>query len=178
MESVALYIRTSSLANVEGDSHDRQEIACREYAKNHGMKPVIMGIDDGVSGGEHIHNRKGLMDLIGACQDREITKILCEDVSRFSRDMMVQETAYRSLIEKGIQVIPVKTPDIFSIDASPKPGVPVFFYTNRLRSCALPDSPHDAASCMVVLNDRFRIASPEGSTHTQKMNRLEEAGFA
>ena len=54
MESVALYIRTSSLANVEGDSHDRQEIACREYAKNHGMKPVIMGIDDGVSGGEHI----------------------------------------------------------------------------------------------------------------------------
>ena len=119
MESVALYIRTSSLANVEGDSHERQEIACREYAKNHGMKPVIMGIDDGVSGGEHIHNRKGLMDLIGACQDREITKILCEDVSRFSRDMMVQETAYRSLIEKGIQVIPVKTPDIFSIDADP-----------------------------------------------------------
>ena len=119
MESVAIYIRTSSLSNVDGDSHDRQEIACRDYAKSHGMKPVIMGIDDGVSGGEHIHNRKVLMDLIGACQDREITKILCEDVSRFSRDMMVQETAYRSLIEKGIQVIPVKTPDIFSIDADP-----------------------------------------------------------
>ena len=119
MESVALYIRTSSLANVEGDSHDRQEIACREYAKSHGMKPVIMGIDDGVSGGDHIHTRKGLMDLIGACQERGIIKILCEDVSRFSRDMMVQETAYRSLIDKGIQVIPVKTPELFSMEADP-----------------------------------------------------------
>tara|TARA_R110002050_G_scaffold190867_1_gene325564 strand:- start:501 stop:1217 length:717 start_codon:yes stop_codon:yes gene_type:complete len=119
MELVALYIRTSSLANAEGDSHARQEIACREYAKNHKMKPVIMGIDDGVSGGDHIHTRKGLMDLIGACQERGIIKILCEDVSRFSRDMMVQETAYRSLIDKGIQVIPVKTPELFSIEADP-----------------------------------------------------------
>ena len=119
MEKVALYIRTSSFANVEGDSHARQELACREYAKSHALKPVIMGIDDGVSGGDHIHTRKGLMELIATCQERNIEKILCEDVSRFSRDMMVQETAYRSLIEKGILVIPVKTPDLFSLNADP-----------------------------------------------------------
>ena len=119
MELVAIYIRTSSLANADGDSHDRQELACREYAKSHGLKPILMGIDDGVSGGEHIHTRKGLMDLISTSQERGVEKILCEDVSRFSRDMMVQETGYRALIEKGIQIIPVKTPDLFSLTQDP-----------------------------------------------------------
>ena len=78
-----------------------------------------MGIDDGVSGGEYIESRKGLTRLIETCQERGVSKILCEDVSRFSRDMMVQESGYKSLMERGIQIVPVKTPDLFDQTEDP-----------------------------------------------------------
>jgi DNA invertase Pin-like site-specific DNA recombinase len=46
-----------------------------------------------------------------------VTTILCENASRFARDVIVQEMGYRELKKLKIQLIPVDAPDYFTGDS-------------------------------------------------------------
>ena len=46
-----------------------------------------------------------------------MTTILCENASRFARDVIVQELGYRELKKLNLQLIPVDAPDYFTGDS-------------------------------------------------------------
>jgi DNA invertase Pin-like site-specific DNA recombinase len=53
------YLRTSSAANVEGDSADRQRAAIRTYAARNGIDVVEEFYDAAVSGTDPVEGRRG-----------------------------------------------------------------------------------------------------------------------
>ena len=110
---VAIYLRTSSATNIDGDSQDRQLEAIEQYARSNGMTIVVKASDLAVKGTDSIHDRKGFSKIIDYCNNNNVKTILCENASRFARDLVVQELSYRELKKLGIQLIPVDAPDYF-----------------------------------------------------------------
>lgn len=114
------YLRTSSASNVgEGkDSHLRQTAAIEGYAKRAGYvirEPAYY--DAAVSGADPIDVRPGFRALLSYLADTpDVRVILVETASRFARDLVVQETGYRLLKDRGIELIAVDTPDGFLDD--------------------------------------------------------------
>lgn len=114
------YLRTSSASNVgEGkDSHLRQTAAIEGYAKRAGYvirEPAYY--DAAVSGADPIDVRPGFRALLSYLADTpEVRVILVETASRFARDLVVQETGYRLLKDRGIELIAVDAPDGFLDD--------------------------------------------------------------
>ena len=116
MIKVAGYIRISSKTNENGDSKDRQLLAIKNYAKANDMKIVRCDADIGVRGSTNIFDRKGLRELFEYCLEENIKIILCENASRFARDQMVGEWGYRELKKHGIQIVPVDSPDYYTLE--------------------------------------------------------------
>ena len=116
MSKVAGYIRISSKTNENGDSKDRQLLAIKNYAKANDMKIVRCDADIGVRGSTNIFDRKGLRELFEYCLENNIKIILCENASRFARDQMVGEWGYRELKKHGIQIVPVDSPDYYTLE--------------------------------------------------------------
>ena len=117
MRNVAMYLRTSSATNLDGDSEERQKESIKKYADSQGMEIVQGAYDQAVKGSDSIHEREGFSALIQYCLDNEVTTILCENASRFARDVIVQEMGYRELKKLKIQLIPVDAPDYFTGDS-------------------------------------------------------------
>ena len=112
-----MYLRTSSATNIEGDSEDRQKEAITKYADSQGYEIVSGAYDQAVKGSDSIHEREGFAQLIQYCVDNEVSVILCENASRFARDVIVQELGYRELKKLNLQLIPVDAPDYFTGDS-------------------------------------------------------------
>ena len=112
-----MYLRTSSATNLDGDSEERQKESIAKYADSQGMEIVSGGYDQAVKGSDSIHEREGFAQLIQYCLDNDVTTILCENASRFARDVIVQEMGYRELKKLKIQLIPVDAPDYFTGDS-------------------------------------------------------------
>ena len=112
-----IYIRTSSATNLDGDSEDRQRDAVGRYAESQGYEIVSGAYDQSVKGSDSIHERVGFAKLIQYCLDNEVSVILCENASRFARDLVIQEMGYRELKKLKIKLIPVDTPDYFTGDS-------------------------------------------------------------
>ncbi|MBP3983761.1 recombinase family protein [Pseudoxanthomonas helianthi] len=114
------YLRTSSATNVgEGkDSHVRQWTAIEAFAKRAGYvirEPAYY--DAAVSGSDPIDARPGFRELLAYLSDNpDVRVILVETANRFARDLIVQETGYRLLKERGIELIAVDTPGGFLDD--------------------------------------------------------------
>lgn len=112
------YLRTSSSTNIgpDKDSDKRQMAAISGYAKRAGFEIVLPPYyDAAVSGADPIDGRPGFAQMFTYLADHpEVHTILVETASRFARDLIVQETGYRMLLERGITVIPVDSPDYFS----------------------------------------------------------------
>nr|WP_295378013.1 recombinase family protein [Pseudoxanthomonas sp.] len=114
------YLRTSSATNVgEGkDSHLRQTAAIEGYAKRSGYvvcEPAYY--DAAVSGADPIDARPGFRALLAYLADNQAVRvILVETANRFARDLVVQETGYRLLKDRGIELIAVDTPGGFLDD--------------------------------------------------------------
>lgn len=114
------YLRTSSATNVgEGkDSHVRQLRAVEAYAKQAGYsikEPAYY--DAAVSGADPIDTRPGFRALLAyLAENADVRVILVETANRFARDLIVQETGYRLLKERGIELIAVDTPAGFLDD--------------------------------------------------------------
>jgi DNA invertase Pin-like site-specific DNA recombinase len=114
------YLRTSSATNAgqDRDSHKRQLAAIEGYAKRHGIElrePPFY--DAAVSGADAIQDRPGFASMLAYLGEHpEVSTILVETASRFARDLIVQETGYRLLQARGINLIAVDSPDSFLDD--------------------------------------------------------------
>ena len=118
MKKAVAYYRTSSMSNVgeDKDSLKRQQRAVETYAKRSKIEIVFTKYDAGQRGSTAIEERQGIAELLKLCQEHSIEIILVENASRFSRDLIVQESGYQKLKELGIQLIPVDAPDFFNSD--------------------------------------------------------------
>ena len=109
------YYRTSSNGSVgkEKDSRKRQELECRTFSKRNNLKIVKEFYEKGVKGKDSIEDRKMFQEMLSFCEANEIRTILFENASRFSRDLITQETGYRLLTEKGYKLISCDSPTTF-----------------------------------------------------------------
>jgi DNA invertase Pin-like site-specific DNA recombinase len=117
MVKAVMYLRTSSATNLDGDSEERQKESIVKYADSQGMEIVSGAYDQAVKGSDSIHEREGFAQLIQYCIDNDVSIILCENASRFARDVIVQELGYRELKKLNLQLIPVDAPDYFTGDS-------------------------------------------------------------
>lgn len=114
------YLRTSSAANVgaDKDSDKRQAAAINAYAKRAGYtlrEPPFY--DAAVSGADPISARPGFGALLAYLGEHpEVRTIIVESAHRFARDLIVQETGYRMLSERGITLIAADSPESFLDD--------------------------------------------------------------
>lgn len=114
------YLRTSSATNVgEGkDSHTRQLGAIEGFARRSGyviQQPAYY--DAAVSGADAIDIRPGFRALLSyLAENVDVRVILVETANRFARDLIVQETGYRLLQDRGIELIAVDSPGGFLDD--------------------------------------------------------------
>ena len=113
------YLRTSSASNLDGDSETRQKEAIFAYAEKNSLEIVRGAYDQAVSGIDPVMHRKGMKQLVEFCEANEVNIILCENSSRFARDLMVQEQGFMELNARNLQIVPVDAPDYFTgVDAS------------------------------------------------------------
>jgi DNA invertase Pin-like site-specific DNA recombinase len=114
------YLRTSSATNIgEGkDSDKRQRAAIEAYAKAAGYEIVEEFHDEAVRGGDHVHDRPGFAAMLLRIESNGVRAIIVETANRFARDILVQETGWRFLKERGIELIAADSPGAF-IDDTP-----------------------------------------------------------
>jgi DNA invertase Pin-like site-specific DNA recombinase len=112
------YYRTSSATNVgtDKDSLTRQKSAVTAYAKAHGIRILDEFYDAAVSGADPIEDRPGFLAMLSRIADNGVRCILVETANRFARDLVVQETGWRFLQAKGIELVAVDSPEAFLSD--------------------------------------------------------------
>lgn len=114
------YLRTSSATNVgvDKDSDKRQLAAIQAYANRAGYEIVLPPFyDAAVSGADAVATRRGFADMLSfLAANPDVRTILVETASRFARDLIVQETGYAMLKQRGIELIAVDSPDSFVSD--------------------------------------------------------------
>lgn len=112
------YLRTSSATNVgsDKDSERRQRAAIEAYAKAAGIIIVDSYYDEAVSGADQVTARPGFAAMLERIQSNGVRTIIVETANRFARDLIVQETGYAMLAERGIRLIAADSPDSFLDD--------------------------------------------------------------
>ena len=110
------YYRTSSAANVDGDSSERQRQAIAAYAKRAGMVIVDEFNDAAVSGADPVTDRPGFMAMLERIATNGVRRIVVETASRFARDLMVQEVGFAKLKTLGIELVAADSPGAFLDD--------------------------------------------------------------
>jgi DNA invertase Pin-like site-specific DNA recombinase len=114
------YYRTSSASNVgeDKDSEKRQRAAVEAYAAKQGIEIVGEEYDAAVRGADRLEDRAGFVALLSRIAGNGVRTILVESAHRFARDVIVQETGWKMLRERGIELIAVDSPNAF-LDDSP-----------------------------------------------------------
>lgn len=112
MTRALAYLRTSSAANVEGDSPYRQDAAIMRYAGSTGAEVVACYWDAAISGADHIETRDGFVALLEHAEAEGIGLVIVEDASRFARDLIAQEMGLRLLIPRGMRVVTASGHDL------------------------------------------------------------------
>lgn len=112
------YLRTSSATNLgEGkDSQRRQLAAIEAFAKSAGYVIVDTYSDDAISGADPVDARPGFSAMMARILSNGVRTIIVENASRFSRDLIVQETGFAFLKGKGVALIAADSPDAFLDD--------------------------------------------------------------
>ena len=105
-------LQISSAANVGGDSLTRQQEAVRLFAKRQGLEIVGEFRDPGISGKDPIDTRAGFSALLDRIEENGIRTVLIEDVSRFARDLIVQELGVVLMIQRGVRVLTASGEDL------------------------------------------------------------------
>jgi DNA invertase Pin-like site-specific DNA recombinase len=103
------YLRTSSAAHVgaDKDSKKRQRAAIEAYAKAAGFAIVDSYYDEAVGGADHVTARPGFAAMMERIASNGVRTIIVETANRFARDLIVQETGYAMLTERGVELIEV-----------------------------------------------------------------------
>ena len=105
-------LQISSAANVGGDSLTRQQEAVRLFAKRQGLEIVGEFRDPGISGKDPIDTRAGFSALLDRIEESGVRTVLIEDVSRFARDLIVQELGVVLMIQRGVRVLTASGEDL------------------------------------------------------------------
>lgn len=116
---VVAYCRTSSQVNVgKSDnykhSYKRQIESIEIYCKNKKLKLVKVFYDKNVSGALSPELRVELSKCLEFCKNNNITKVLVEDASRLSRNLVQQEMTYVKLVSQNINIVCASNDTIFS----------------------------------------------------------------
>ena len=112
MKTIFAYLRVSDSSQIEGDGFTRQETACRNYARIHGMEVSTIYRED-ISGTEL--NRPVLASLMVSLEQNghNVKTVIIERLDRLARALMIQETIVRDFQSKGFELISVEEgPDL------------------------------------------------------------------
>jgi DNA invertase Pin-like site-specific DNA recombinase len=113
------YLRTSSAANVGGDSDTRQREAIHAYASRTGLVVEREFYDAAVSGADPLDEREGFTELLAYAKEHGIGTVLVETANRFARSLMVQELGLQMLRREGVQLVAADKPDAFTATDDP-----------------------------------------------------------
>lgn len=89
--NAVVYLRVSTLGQIDGFGLDVQEQACRAYAKAHGLRVIATFRDEGVSGTLEATDRDGLMSALARLRDGDADALLVARLDRLARSLTVQE---------------------------------------------------------------------------------------
>lgn len=89
--NAVMYLRVSTLGQVDGFGLDVQEQSCRSYARAHGLRIVAAYRDEGVSGTLEAADRDGLMSALARLRDGDADVLLVARLDRLARSLTVQE---------------------------------------------------------------------------------------
>jgi DNA invertase Pin-like site-specific DNA recombinase len=98
------------------DSLARQKDAVEAYASANGIEIAAEFYDAAVKGSDAVDERPDFQKMLTAIAGNGVRKILVETANRFARDLIVQETGYRFLQKRGIELIAVDSPGMFLDD--------------------------------------------------------------
>jgi DNA invertase Pin-like site-specific DNA recombinase len=109
-----VYLRTSSAANVgaDKDSDKRQRAAIEAFAKRSGFVLVGEFSDPGISGADPIETRPGFSALLDRIEGNGVRIVICEDASRFARELVTQELGIIALIRRDVRVLTASGEDL------------------------------------------------------------------
>jgi DNA invertase Pin-like site-specific DNA recombinase len=110
------YLRTSSAANVGGDSSQRQRLAIQTYAEQAGIEVAQEFYDAAVSGADHIQDRAGFAAMLDRIEGNGVRLILVEDATRFARSVLAQEAGLAVLQRLGVRVVTSSGEDLTETD--------------------------------------------------------------
>jgi DNA invertase Pin-like site-specific DNA recombinase len=110
------YLRTSSVANVGGDSETRQRAAIERHAAANGIVIVEWFYDAAVSGADPVQDRDGFAAMLDRIDDNGVRLVLVEDASRFARCLMAQELGVVLMQQRGVKVITANGEDLTETD--------------------------------------------------------------
>jgi DNA invertase Pin-like site-specific DNA recombinase len=105
------YIRVSTAEQVDGFGLEVQEKAIRTYCGAQKLRLVAILSDEGISGSNGLDSRHGLAEALGRIEAGEATGLVVYRFDRLARDLILQETVYQRLTQKGYQVLSVKEPE-------------------------------------------------------------------
>jgi len=112
------YLRVSGRGQIDGDGFPRQINAIKKYATAHDIRIVRYFREEGISGENELENRPALASLVEALHADGVKLVLVENLSRFARDLMIQESILHDLTRKGWQLVSVDQPDLCSNEPS------------------------------------------------------------
>lgn len=110
--SAFAYLRTSSLANADGDSRHRQTEAIMRRATADSFEVKATFADVGVSGAIPAAERPAFAAMLDALEANGTRTVIVEDASRLARDLIASETAILLLIERGVRVLTAAGDDL------------------------------------------------------------------
>jgi len=116
MTDAIAYLRTSSAANVDGDSSERQRLAIQQYADTHHYIVVDEFYDAAVSGADPVETRKGFAAMLDRIDGNGVRVVLVEDVSRFARSLMAQELGVLLMQQRKVRVLTSNGDDLTETD--------------------------------------------------------------
>jgi DNA invertase Pin-like site-specific DNA recombinase len=105
MTHALAYLRTSSAANVGGDSDVRQRLAIEAYANAHGIEIAQVFNDAAVSGADPVETRPGFSAMLDRIEGNGVRMVIVEDASRFARDLVAQELGVLVMQQRGVRVV-------------------------------------------------------------------------
>ena len=110
------YLRTSSAANVEGDSSIRQRAAIERYAAANGLEVVAEFYDAAVSGADPVETRPGFSAMLDLIEGNGVRCVIVEDASRFARSMLAQELGVLTMQTRSVRVLTASGDDLTASD--------------------------------------------------------------
>ena len=113
------YLRTSVRRPMSAPTRTATSASARRSRptpRQAGIEIVETYYDEAVCGADTIETRPGFSAMLERLLSNGVRTIVVETANRFARDLIVQETGYAMLKERGIELIAADKPDAFLDD--------------------------------------------------------------